>query len=123
MVLGGIVLPDSPASLTERGKLDQARRVLSRIRGVEDVSEEFGDIVEAARQGNLVRRPWVNLFRPQYRWGRAGVPAGAESKGFRLWGSCTGCGLLGAVMVCASLWRAAVAGAPPAGVAWPAPCG
>ena len=70
-MLGGIVLPDSPVSLIERGHLEKARKVLSRVRGVEDVDEEFQDIVEAARVANMVKRPWRNIIRSQYRCGLA----------------------------------------------------
>ena len=61
------MLPDSPVSLIERGHLEKARKVLSRVRGVEDVDEEFQDIVEAARVANMVKRPWRNIIRSQYR--------------------------------------------------------
>ena len=61
------MLPDSPVSLIERGHLEKARKVLSRVRGVEDVDEEFQDIVEAARVANMVKRPWRNIVRSQYR--------------------------------------------------------
>lgn len=48
----------------------QTLQVLRRIRGVENVSEEFGDIVYAARQSQLIKNPYWNLiskkkYRPQ----------------------------------------------------------
>lgn len=67
VLIGGLVLPETPVSLIERGHLEKARSVLSRVRGVEDVDEEFQDIIEAARLGNMVQRPWANIFKSQYR--------------------------------------------------------
>lgn len=60
---GGMVLPDSPVSLMERAKVEQARQVLERVRGLSDVDEEFEVIAEAARQSVQVRTPWKNLFK------------------------------------------------------------
>ena len=74
VILGGLVLPDSPVSLIERGHLEKARKVLSRVRGVEDVDEEFQDIVEAARVANMVKRPWRNIIRSQYRYAGGLLP-------------------------------------------------
>ncbi len=42
-------------------------QVLSKIRGTNDVDEEFADITEAARISNLAPHPMRNLFKPQYR--------------------------------------------------------
>lgn len=67
VILGGIVLPDSPVSYVERGHLEKARRTLVRVRGVDNVDEEFQDIIDAARQANQVKRPWRNLVKSQYR--------------------------------------------------------
>jgi Sugar (and other) transporter len=48
--IGGILLPETPNSLIERGHLEEARRVLKKIRGTENINVEYEDIV-------LVR-PW-----------------------------------------------------------------
>ena len=37
LTLGGLLLPDSPASLEERGRPAEARRVLERVRGTANV--------------------------------------------------------------------------------------
>jgi hypothetical protein len=37
LTLGGIILPDSPNSLIERGHLERGRKVLESIRGTQDV--------------------------------------------------------------------------------------
>ncbi|CAL8468665.1 g8205 [Coccomyxa elongata] len=65
--LAGLILPDSPSSLAERGKFDRARHVLERCRGVPQVDVEFEDIVEAARQSNLIKNPYLNILQRKYR--------------------------------------------------------
>ena len=42
-------------------------QVLARCRGVEDVTVEFADIVEAARQSNLIKQPYKNICQKKYR--------------------------------------------------------
>lgn len=42
LTVGGLLLPDSPASLEERGRPAQARRVLERVRGTTDVDAGAG---------------------------------------------------------------------------------
>jgi len=44
LTLGGLLLPDSPASLAERGKPQQSRQVLEKIRGTDEVEAEMSDI-------------------------------------------------------------------------------
>ena len=44
LLLGGCFLPETPSSLIERGRLEQGRKVLQQIRGVEDVDAEYEDI-------------------------------------------------------------------------------
>ncbi|KAL4419849.1 hypothetical protein ABPG75_006947 [Micractinium tetrahymenae] len=69
LTIGGIVLPDSPNSLVERGKLEAGRKVLERIRGTADVDAEFADIQEAAASARQVGelQAWRNLLKRQYR--------------------------------------------------------
>ena len=43
-------------------------QVLTRVRGIEDVDEEFTDLIEACRLSNMVKHPWRNLFARPYRW-------------------------------------------------------
>ena len=54
LTLGGIFLPDTPNSLVQRGKPEEGRKVLVRIRGVEDVDEELEDIKAAVKQSESV---------------------------------------------------------------------
>ncbi|EFN50549.1 hypothetical protein CHLNCDRAFT_28988, partial [Chlorella variabilis] len=69
LTLGSIILPDSPNSLIERGKNEQGRKVLARIRGTQQVDAEYEDICEAAASATKVThaQAWRNLFRRHYR--------------------------------------------------------
>lgn len=81
VLLGGAFLPDTPNSLVQRGKLDQGRKVLERIRGSTNVAVEFMDIVEAARSTAAVAHgpslrsapsehqapSWRAIIRPDHR--------------------------------------------------------
>lgn len=44
-----------------------AVQVLERCRGVPQVDVEFEDIVEAARQSNLIKNPYLNILQRKYR--------------------------------------------------------
>lgn len=49
LTLGGIFLPETPNSLLERGHDARARAILVKIRGTENVNNEFDDIKIAAQ--------------------------------------------------------------------------
>ncbi|KAE8713088.1 Sugar transport protein 1 [Hibiscus syriacus] len=63
--LGGAVVPglifffgccflcDSPNSLLERNKLEEAKDLLRKIRGIENVDEEFKDLAKASEAANM----------------------------------------------------------------------
>lgn len=44
LLLGGCILPETPSSLIERGRLEKGRMVLQKIRGVQNVDAEYDDI-------------------------------------------------------------------------------
>lgn len=67
ITIGSLVLPDTPNSMIERGQRDEARDKLRRIRGVQDVDEEFNDLVAASETSMLVEHPWRNLLQKKYR--------------------------------------------------------
>jgi sugar porter (SP) family MFS transporter len=67
ITLGSLFLPDTPNSLLERGHADEARRMLRRIRGTEDVGEEYADLVAASEEARQVVHPWRNILRRRYR--------------------------------------------------------
>lgn len=64
---GFAFLPDSPSSLIERGKLDQGLSVLKRIRGTEEVQEEFNYLLQATELASQVQSPWRNILTRKYR--------------------------------------------------------
>ncbi|GAB2220194.1 hypothetical protein Droror1_Dr00007837, partial [Drosera rotundifolia] len=67
VTLGGLLLPDSPNSLVDRGKREEARRMLQKIRGTENVEEEFQDLVEASEASKQVSNPWKNILERKNR--------------------------------------------------------
>ncbi|XP_062187177.1 sugar transport protein MST3-like [Phragmites australis] len=67
ITLGSLFLPDTPNSLLERGHADEAKRMLRRIRGTEDIGEEYADLVAASEEARLVTHPWRNILERRYR--------------------------------------------------------
>ncbi|XP_031266928.1 sugar carrier protein C-like [Pistacia vera] len=67
ITVGSLVLPDTPNSMIERGEHNEAKRKLKRVRGVDDVDEEFDDLVAASEASRLVEHPWRNLLKRKYR--------------------------------------------------------
>ncbi|XP_057417317.1 sugar carrier protein C-like [Lotus japonicus] len=67
ITVGSLVLPDTPNSMIERGDRDAAKAHLQRVRGVDDVDEEFSDLVEASEASMQVEHPWRNLLQRKYR--------------------------------------------------------
>ena len=67
IIIGAIFLPDSPSSLIERGQDDKAKQELIKIRGTNDVEEEFKDLVAASEASKAVKHPWASLLKRQYR--------------------------------------------------------
>ncbi|KAL3148694.1 species-specific tRNA processing [Trebouxia sp. C0009 RCD-2024] len=65
LFLGSLIIPDTPNSLVYRGKVEQARRVLERVRGTPNVDAEFADIVEAVENGKKVNK--FAIFQRKYR--------------------------------------------------------
>ena len=65
LFLGSLIIPDTPNSLVYRGKIEQARRCLERVRGTLNVDAEFADIVEAVENGKNVNK-WA-IFQRKYR--------------------------------------------------------
>ncbi|XP_061992682.1 sugar transport protein MST4-like [Rosa rugosa] len=67
LTIGAIVVVDTPNSLIERGKLEQGKSVLKRIRGVENVDPEFLELLEASRMAKEVKHPFRNLLKRRNR--------------------------------------------------------
>uniref|UniRef100_A0A5B6YQ88 Putative sugar transport protein 10 n=1 Tax=Davidia involucrata TaxID=16924 RepID=A0A5B6YQ88_DAVIN len=67
MTIGGLLLPDTPNSLIDRGQREKARQMLQKIRGTENVNEEFQDLINANEASMQVEHPWRNITQPKYR--------------------------------------------------------
>lgn len=67
MSLGGILLPDTPNSLIERGMKEKGRKLLQRIRGTSEVDAEFQDMVDASDLANSIEHPFRNILERRYR--------------------------------------------------------
>ncbi|KAI3456348.1 hypothetical protein Pfo_013011 [Paulownia fortunei] len=67
ITVGSLVLPETPNSMIERGKQEEARAKLKRIRGLSNVDEEFHDLVAASEASRKVEHPWRNLLQRKYR--------------------------------------------------------
>ncbi|XXG60386.1 hypothetical protein AAC387_Pa04g2307 [Persea americana] len=65
--VGTFFLPETPNSLIERGEEGKALAMLKRIRGVEDVNEEFADLLEASEASKKVKHPWRVIVSRKYR--------------------------------------------------------
>jgi MFS family permease len=66
LFFGSMLLPDTPNSLVQRGRSDDGRKVLQKIRGTDNVDVEFDDIVEAVRISAAVKNPWRTITRRRY---------------------------------------------------------
>ncbi|KAM0977404.1 hypothetical protein ACFX13_020518 [Malus domestica] len=67
MTLAAIFLPDTPNSILERGNPDKARKMLKKIRGTNNVDEEFQDLLDATDAAQKVENQWTNITEPRYR--------------------------------------------------------
>ena len=67
IIIGALYLSDTPNSMIERGEKEQAKAQLRKIRGVDDVSEEFDDLVRASDESKKIENPWRNLLKRKYR--------------------------------------------------------
>ncbi|KAL4373018.1 hypothetical protein AHAS_Ahas05G0039800 [Arachis hypogaea] len=67
IIIGAMFLPESPNSLIERGQAEKAKEELIKIRGTDDVDEEFKDLVVASEASKQVKHPWSSLLKSEYR--------------------------------------------------------
>ncbi|KAF3666198.1 Sugar transport protein 13 [Capsicum annuum] len=67
LTLGALFVVDTPNSLIERGRLDEGKQVLRKIRGTDNIEPEFLELVEASRIAKEVKHPFRNLFRRKNR--------------------------------------------------------
>lgn len=66
-VLGSFFLTDTPNSLLERGKEEDAKKRLEEIRGVDNVEEEFDDLLAASAESKKIKHPWRNIIKRKNR--------------------------------------------------------
>ncbi|GMH18821.1 hypothetical protein Nepgr_020662 [Nepenthes gracilis] len=65
LLVGSIVITETPMSLIERNREDEGKRVLQKIRGIEHVDDELEHIKEGCKQAKLVRHPFKELRKKQ----------------------------------------------------------
>ncbi|GAA0145180.1 secondary carrier transporter [Lithospermum erythrorhizon] len=66
MTIGSLILPETPNSMIERGRQDEAKAKLKQIRGVPSVDDEFNDLVAASEASKQVIHPWKNILQRKY---------------------------------------------------------
>lgn len=67
MTVGGLLLPETPNSLMERGAKEKGRKILEKIRGTNDVDAEYEDILEASEFANSIKHPFRNILKRRNR--------------------------------------------------------
>lgn len=67
LTIGSLLVVDTPNSLIERGRLEEGKAVLRKIRGVENVEPEFNELVEASEIAKQVKHPFRNLLKRRNR--------------------------------------------------------
>lgn len=61
--VGCLMLCETPNSLIERGLLDQGKSILVKVRGTNDVDDEFRDLVKASEIAVEVKHPFRNMLK------------------------------------------------------------
>ncbi|KAL0348833.1 UNVERIFIED_CONTAM: Sugar transport protein 8 [Sesamum radiatum] len=69
LLIGSLIITETPPSLIERGKEMEGRAALQKIRGVDNVDAEFQQIVTGCEQAKKVEQPFKKLFK------KSGFPA------------------------------------------------
>lgn len=67
LTVGSICLVETPNSLIERGRLEEGKVVLRKIRGTNNIEPEFNELVEASRIAATVKHPFRNLLKRRNR--------------------------------------------------------
>ncbi|RXH70550.1 hypothetical protein DVH24_013296 [Malus domestica] len=61
--LGSLIVVDTPSSLIQRGRFDDGRAALKRIRGTKNVEAEFLEILEASHAAKEIKHPFRNILK------------------------------------------------------------
>ncbi|XP_004298157.1 PREDICTED: sugar transport protein 13-like [Fragaria vesca subsp. vesca] len=67
LTVGSLIVVDTPDSLITRGKLEEGKAALKKIRGVSNVEADYLEIVEASRMASEVKNPMRNLLKRRNR--------------------------------------------------------
>ncbi|EMS50819.1 Sugar transport protein 13 [Triticum urartu] len=65
--LGAFFMVDTPNSLIERGRQEEGKFMLKKIRGTDNVEPEFNEIVEASRIAHDIKNPFRSLLQRHNR--------------------------------------------------------
>lgn len=66
ITIGALVLPDTPNSLIERGHDEEAKEMLRKIRGSENIQDEYNDLIAASEEAKNITHPWFNILQSKY---------------------------------------------------------
>ncbi|CAL5224139.1 g6772 [Coccomyxa viridis] len=66
LLIGSLLLPETPNSLIERGHNEKALQVLRSVRGTQNVQLEYDDIMAASKVAAQVKNPWRTIFSRRY---------------------------------------------------------
>lgn len=67
LCFGSLLIIETPTSLIERGKVDEGRATLRRVRGTDDIDAEFREIVRACEEAREVKHPFRTLMKSRSR--------------------------------------------------------
>ncbi|KAI4345615.1 hypothetical protein L6164_012717 [Bauhinia variegata] len=67
LTLGALLVVDTPNSLIERGRIEEGKSVLKKIRGTPNIDAEFNELCEASRVAKEVKHPFRNLMKRRNR--------------------------------------------------------
>lgn len=67
LCVGSLIITETPTSLIEQEKFEKGLAMLRRVRGVDDVSLEYDEIVHACKLAKQVKSPYKNLMKRQSR--------------------------------------------------------
>ncbi|KAM7259679.1 hypothetical protein ACFE04_015420 [Oxalis oulophora] len=67
LCLGSLAICETPTSLIERNKLEKAKEILRKIRGIDNIDPEYDSIVHACEQAKSVKNPFRTLMKRSSR--------------------------------------------------------
>lgn len=67
LTAGALFVVETPNSLIERGRHEEGKAVLRKIRGTDNIEPEFLELLEASRIAQEVKHPFKNLMKRRNR--------------------------------------------------------